>query len=1303
MRKFMNLRYGLPAGILLVLLVLTVLSYGYNLRSGRENALEDGVSHALAKAERMARTAQIELTRNKAQVESDLGVESSDRHVSALAIVDADGTIRAAHRLAWAGKNIERVVPDFDFQRLQAITKGRLPDLQVMDSEPRRLRVLMPFVEAGTQSQIRSLAIGAVYLEYDLSIDDAWSQWHAQQRWIVETLLALAIAAFLSLVLYRRVARPLLRIEAASRQLSDAPDAGISVPVSGPLELRQLAAAFNSMAEKVVATRRDIELQSAKFQAIVGSAMDAIITVDKAQRVTMINGAALELFGYTLDQAMGLPLHTFVPERFRATHAAKVEKFGQEVNAHRGMGQRGTFRALRSNGEEFPIRASISHLRVDGEELYTVILQDVTKELEDEEAIRQLTTNLELLVEQRTAKLNEATRTLEVQQHELAAARDELQTIFDAAAVGIMLAKDRLLVRCNPKSAAMLGYESPEDLNGQSARIMYVSDAQFEQQGEIIYSQLSKTGNAVTEHQMMRKDGSKFWVSVNSRLLTDGPMKGTMLAFLEDVSLKHSASEALLEAKAAAESATRSKSDFLANMSHEIRTPMNAIIGMSHLALKTNLDKKQRNYIEKVHRSGENLLGIINDILDFSKIEASKMGLEAVDFNLEDVMDNLANLVGMKTEEKGLELLFNMAPDVPTNLVGDPLRLGQVLINLSNNAAKFTEHGEIIIGMDKIADSEEGVLLHFWVRDTGIGMTPEQCNKLFQSFSQADASTTRKYGGTGLGLAISKSLVESMLGKIWVESVPGQGSTFHFEARFGLQTNPQIRRMFRAEELAGVRVLVVDDNAAAREILSTMARSFGLEVDAVADGATALGVVTSADQKKLPYDLVLMDWKMPGMDGVAAVRQLRDERLSHIPTVIMVTAYGREDAISSASERQVALQTVLTKPVTPSNLLEAIGEALGKGTEVITRKEVRAEDYADATEKLKGARVLVVEDNDMNQELVMELLTNAGISVVLANDGQQALDILANDAGFDGVLMDCQMPVMDGYTATREIRKSASFQDLPIIAMTANAMSGDKEKVLEAGMWDHIAKPLNVEVMFATMAKWIHPASASNAPPVTTKSIASHAMDTGAPDLFGRLSDAGVDTRFGLKTALNKEALYLRMLRKFREGQSDFAAQFARARTDADAASAQRCAHTLRGTAATIGAKNVQEAAALLEQACKQAAPDAQIEEMLQQVLSVLQQVLSVLQPVLQGLQALPDEGASASAHQPKEGDAEKLSGVRTRLIELLERGDSAAVDLCEQHEDLLRAAYPNRWNKIAGSVNSFDFEAALALVLEAV
>jgi PAS domain S-box-containing protein len=783
-------------------------------------------------------------------------------------------------------------------------------------------------------------------------------------------------------------------------------------------------------------------------------------------------------------------------------------------------------------------------------------------------------------------------------------------------------------------------------------------------------------------------DGKIVWIRAIGNIERDKDGKPKyMYGVTQDVTEIKLAEQEILRAKEIAEEATKTKSDFLANMSHEIRTPMNAIIGMSHLALQTQLDKKQRNYIEKVHRAGENLLGIINDILDFSKIEAGKMSMESIDFRLEDVMDHLANLVGMKTEDKGLELLFSAAPDVPTALVGDPLRLGQVLINLGNNAVKFTEAGEIVVGVEKVAEDADGVELHFWVRDTGIGMTPEQCGKMFQSFSQADASTTRKYGGTGLGLAISKNLVEMMNGRIWVESEAGKGSSFHFHARLGLQKDPMPRRMFRADELLGVRVLVVDDNASAREILSTMARTFGLEVDVAWDGKQALEMIAAAEKKGLPYDLVLMDWKMPSMDGVETVQRLQDEQLSKTPSVIMVTAYGREEALGSAEQRGVILNTVLTKPVTPSTLLEAIGAVLGKGFVADTRANEKADNYDEAMARLNGARVLLVEDNEMNQELAMELLSQAGMEVVLANNGQEALDILAGDTRFDGVLMDCQMPVMDGYTATREIRKNHAFKELPVVAMTANAMAGDKEKVIEAGMWDHIAKPLNVGEMFATLAKWIKPKGA-----VGSAAIAAN-HETEAP--VGSLPPLpGIDVKAGMATTMNNEKLYTRMLIKFRDSQGRFADLFAAAQGDTDPAAPARAAHTLKGTAGNIGAKGVQAAAGELEHACNENAPP-------EQIAALLKKALAELAPVIDGLQKLPDgtQGAGTARGEPKPaGLAEgEINARLDKLQALLEDSDSEAGDLLGDLLDKIAAGPMAKVLKpVAIAINEFDFDNAL-------
>lgn len=752
------------------------------------------------------------------------------------------------------------------------------------------------------------------------------------------------------------------------------------------------------------------------------------------------------------------------------------------------------------------------------------------------------------------------------------------------------------------------------------------------------------------------------------------------MSWVTDISEQKAAEEAILNAMRAAEEATKTKSDFLANMSHEIRTPMNAIIGMSHLALQTNLDKRQRNYVEKVHRAGENLLGIINDILDFSKIEAGKMSMEKIDFNLEDVMDNLANLVGMKAEDKGVELLFRFHDDVPNYLVGDPLRLGQVLINLGNNAVKFTESGEIIVAVEKITQNLQEIELHFSVSDTGIGMSPEQCSKMFQSFSQADASTTRKYGGTGLGLAISKNLVEMMNGRIWVESELGKGSIFHFQIKIEVQEDNKQGHRSKPKELLGMRVLVVDDNASAREILAFMVRSLGMEVAEAKDGLEALEQI---QQEKLshPFDLVLMDWQMPVMDGMQAACKVMD--IPGAPAVIMVTSHGRQEVANSAEMLKINLDHILTKPVTQNSLVEAIRHSLKNSSAISNSVLENNSNHNNLLKPLSGAQILLVEDNEMNQELAMELLTQAGIHVTIANNGQEAIDILLTKPDFDGVLMDCQMPIMDGYTATREIRKLSQFAKLPIIAMTANAMAGDREKVIEVGMWDHISKPLNVQAMFTTIAKWINPSNSRSEPGPINK------ISTPPESNFCLANLQGIDIQVGLSTTMNNEDLYRRLLNKFYKGQKDFANEFLAAQLSVDSNSAMRHAHTLKGNAGNIGAKQVQVAAEALEEACKNRATQDQIQEL-------LANVLRHLEPVLSSLSSLE----SKFNEKPTNSSPQDFGVLRQRLDQLrslLENNDADAGDyLSDILHDFKGAPIALELKQVQKSVENFDFDSAL-------
>jgi CheY-like chemotaxis protein len=596
---------------------------------------------------------------------------------------------------------------------------------------------------------------------------------------------------------------------------------------------------------------------------------------------------------------------------------------------------------------------------------------------------------------------------------------------------------------------------------------------------------------------------------------------------------------------------------------------------------------------------------------------------------------------------------------------------------------KFTDAGgDVTISTTVSEESAATATLHFSIRDSGIGMTPEQQEKLFKSFSQADSSTSRKYGGTGLGLAISKNLTEMMGGRIWVESEAGSGTTFHFTANFGKQQGEMSQPRTRASILGDLRVLVVDDNASARHILTSILASFGLRVKQAGSGEEAKIMLEQAG-KKDPYELVLMDWRMPGMDGIEVTRAIQhDKTLSEIPTVIMVTAYGREEAHKTAAD--VDISGFLTKPVTPSTLLDAIMIAMGREVISESRADSRQLESNATIASLSGAKVLLVEDNEINQELALELLQNNGLTVVLANNGQEALSQLKAD-DFDGVLMDCQMPIMDGYEATHKIRQQEQYKDLPIIAMTANAMAGDKEKVLAAGMNDHIAKPINVNDMFSTMAKWIRPANPHLAAAVEIET----AGKTELPELDG------INIKSGLAITQGNTVLYRKLLIKFRTNYASFPAQFRETLNSDDAEAATRLAHTLKGVAGNIGATGIQQAAEALEQACINGQAD--LEEL-------LQPVYDELEPVINSLAALESKGDSITAAKIEEGkvDNEQVDSLLSRLRQLLEDDDADATETIDELDELPVIAVDQLLLKqLSRTVSEYDFEAALKVLDE--
>ncbi len=969
--------------------------------------------------------------------------------------------------------------------------------------------------------------------------------------------------------------------------------------------------------------------------------------------VRSVNPAYARLVGATGDELVGRP--TSILYGTAEAYAAFGAKVGPRLA--QGLVVREDWTVFRLDGSSFDCRITGQGVRMEGFQRAAIwMIEDVSDIKRAEAATRALSERLEIAQDAGNVGVWDWDVTTGSMYWS-----PQLQRMFGLAPGSSSGSKEAFAQLLHPDDRAGVFERTAQALRGDATRLR---DA----------------------WRIGRDGGEVRWFQSEAAVFRDAQGRPLRVVGVNtDISEQRAAQAELLHAKEIAEEATRAKSEFLANMSHEIRTPMNAIIGLSHLALKTELDTRQRNFVEKIHQSGAHLLGIINDVLDLSKIEAGKLTVEAAPFDLDALLDRTTSLVAGKAAERGLEFVVDVAPDVPTQLVGDALRLGQILINFVNNAVKFTPRGEIAVTVRQREAGEGQALLHFAVRDTGIGLTPEQMGRLFQSFQQADASTSRKYGGTGLGLAISKYLAGMMGGEVGVDSTFGQGSTFWFTARVG--TSGAMSRPQWRGDLRRRRVLVVDDNETSLNVLADMLQGMGFEVEKADGGAAALARL--GDAGLAPFDVVLLDWQMPEMDGCETAQAMHALPLAPRPHVAIVTAYGRDDVREAAA--QAGITEVLSKPVNASVVFNTLMRLLGAAA--VDRPAHAAAEPSPLLARMRsvhGARVLLAEDNEINQLVATELLREAGLSVDVADNGRIAVE-MALAQPYDLVLMDMQMPEMDGLEATRVLRSLPALQDLPIVSMTANAMQADRDRCVAAGMVDFVSKPIDPEALWQTLLRWIRPRVQEADATIATTAVPEPPALAWPSAVAGLAQVADIDAAGGLRRTMGREDLYGRLLRRFVDAYAAGLAPVHAALDAGDLATAERLAHTLKGVSANIGATRVPALAAALEGALHDQAPFARLSPLMEPLHAALTELTGQLAAALGPEDAAP---SGADGVPPGQGDA-----LLQQLAGLLEDNDAAAGDFVQQHEPVLRALLSARYLPLKTAVDGFEFDDALGLL----
>lgn len=1022
----------------------------------------------------------------------------------------------------------------------------------------------------------------------------------------------------------------------------------VTVPIDSHDELGLFIGEYNAALEAQQQMEEEIERSRQQLEAILDNSPMLVSLKDLEGRYQLVNRRFETILDRSRNTIIGATDHQIFPK----SQANRITQADQQALSSRSVIQ----------AEET--------LEISGDERYLINFRFPLYDANGETyAVCSIATDI--------TDLRNATE-------ELRRSQNRLDTILKTASEGFwQLSNYHIIEQANDALLNILGRNENQVVNHSVFEFLDDPNQALFKHFE---AERAKGSSQEYEVSLSRADGSLVPCLFHTSPLInpDSGEEVGSFSMITDLTHRKEVELALLEAKQMADSANKAKSDFLANMSHEIRTPMNAIMGMTHLVLQSELTTKQRHFVEKIETAATSLLNIINDILDFSKIEAGKLDLEVIPFSLDTVLEDLSNLVGLKAQEKGIEIVFSVHSDVPNHLKGDPLRLSQVLINLVNNAIKFTDNGEIVVSVSLLKQTESQATLEFSVKDSGIGMTEEQRNKLFKSFSQADTSTTRKYGGTGLGLAISKNLVEKMKGEIWVESTPNEGSEFFFTVELDLDHETQAHIEESKRILEDTRILVVDDNASSREILQELLESFGCHVSLAASGEESIDDIIESYKSNCRYDLVLMDWKMPGKNGLETIRHLQSRpEIDELPALVMVTAYSRQDIQKEAEE--LGLDGFLLKPITPSTLLDTLMNALVKDVSASINKTTPDTTQLESVNAIKGARILVAEDNEINQEVVTELLTRAKVDITLANNGKEAIKAL-EESNFDGILMDIQMPEMDGFEATKLIRKKQQYQSIPIIAMTANALAKDKEDCLAAGMNDHIAKPFKVKELFDTLAYWIKPANPINEETDYSENTQADNHNESLPQVNH------IDIKKGLATVEGNHTLYKSLLNKFYDHFKVFSETALALMEKSDYQALKSECHSLKGVAGNIGALDLHKKAAeieLLIQSTNNNPPSSELDDKINLLSTALTKVISDIQRIL------PQDSQPDTSHTV---DVQAITPKLQLLANMLENNDTEATELLLDISNQINCNETKKvLNDLKKLVGQYDFEAALS------